>query len=85
MVQGVEFDEEKKIYGRPQVPPGGASYYNHQQQNMETYSPIENEPKMVQWLIRHGYAKSPNVGRIVLLIAIGINIVITYFVITNFL
>ena len=85
MSQGVEFDEEKKVYGRPSVPPGGSSYYTHQQQNLQTYSPIENEPRMVQWLIRHGYAKTPNVGRIALLIFIGINIAITYFVIKNFL
>lgn len=85
MVQGVEFDEEKKIYGRPQIPPGGVSYARHQEENLQRYSPVENEPKMIQWLIQHGYVKTPNVGRVVLLVAVVINIIITYFVITNFL
>jgi hypothetical protein len=82
MVEGVEFDEEKKTYARPPGAPvsfsGGNSFNEH------PYSPNGSEPKMIQWLLRHGYAKTPAVGNVILLIVVVLNILIAYFVFKNF-
>ncbi len=79
MVQGVEFDEEQSRYVRPTNTGGPNSFVRPE------YSPTGNEPKMVQWLIRHGYAKSPTSANVILLIVVALNILIAYFVIKNFL
>jgi hypothetical protein len=79
MVQGVEFDEEQSRYSRPQQNQGGGGFTTQQ------YSPTGNEPKMVQWLLRHGYAKSPTSANVILLVVVALNIIIVYFVITNFM
>ena len=84
MTEGVEFDEEKKVYSNTPTPSGGASFARHQQQYLRD-SPIDNEPAMIRWLIKHGYTSSPAFGRVILLIIVGVNALITYFVITHFL
>lgn len=44
-----------------------------------------NEPKMVQFLMRHGIAKSPLTGQVILIVIVVLNIIITYVVIKYFL
>lgn len=82
MSDGVEFEEERKTYTRSPGAPtsfsGGNSY------NQQPYSPNGNEPRMIQWLIRHGYAKTPAVGNVILLIVVALNVILAYFVLTNF-
>ncbi len=86
MSTGVEFDEEGSSFARPAVIPGGANYTGQQQQQQQKeYSPNSNEPRMIQWLMLHGYIKNPKIGYIVLIVVVGLNVLITYFVVTNFL
>jgi hypothetical protein len=83
MSEGVEFEEDKRTYTRQPGAPvsfsGGNNFTEKQ------YSPNGSEPKMVQWLLRHGYAKTPTSANVILLIVVAINIAIAYFVITSFL
>ncbi|MEI7462909.1 MAG: hypothetical protein WCK03_00765 [Candidatus Taylorbacteria bacterium] len=88
MSTGVEFDEEGSSFARPTVIPGGVNYAGQQQQQQDqqkVYLPNGSEPRMIQWLLAHGYIKNPQVGYIVLIVVIGLNVLITYFVVTNFL
>ncbi len=83
MSDGVEFDEEKRTYVRPPGAPtsfSGGNVFNEQ-----PYIPNGDEPRMVQWLINHGYVKNPARGNIVLLTVVGLNIIIIFFVVKNFL
>ena len=84
MSQGVEFDEEPKVYSKPNASSGDSSYSKLQDRNQQTYSPIAGEPKMIQWLIGRGYVKTPFMGRNVLLVVVAINISIAFFIIKNF-
>ena len=86
MSSGVEFDEEGSSYARPNVSRNNnVGRPNSNFGAPPEYSPTGNEPAMVRWLLKHGYVKSPMVADIVLLVVVALNIIITYFVITNFL
>ena len=79
MALGVEFEEDKMNYSpqRPVTggPVGGPSFGG----NMG--APINrNDPKMVQWLMRKGFAKSPGAAQGILVTIIILNIAITYFI-----
>jgi len=76
MVQGVEFDEEKSRYARPPSVPGKPAF------SEQDYSNINNEPKMVRWLMRHGYAKSPTIANVILLIVVVLIVAVSYFIVT---
>ncbi len=84
MASGVEFEEDKFTYTpkrpvlggfstSPSFGSGGGPTVNH------------NDPKMVQWLMRKGFATSPASAQAILVVVIIINIAITYFVISYIL
>lgn len=87
MSEGVEFDEDqfgmkpRPNYGgqpgtsRPGMPGG------MQNSGYQVPSSARNEPKMVQFLMRHGLAKSPVAAQVILVVIIAINIIITYVVV----
>jgi len=84
MSSGVEFDEEGSSYARPSAPRNTVGRANSDF-GAPQYTPTGNEPAMVRWLLRHGYVKTPAAANIVLLVLVGLNVVVTYFVVTNFL
>ena len=74
MAPKVEFDADKNVYAGTQAPSSGVEV------NAPIYSPGVNEPKMISWLIRHGYVKTAGAGNKVLLVVVVINIIIMIFV-----
>ena len=78
MSQGVEFDEEKQ-YAKPIQHDVGMPSIRPQE------LPSGSEPKMIQWLMRHGYARNSKLGYAVLIGVIVINAFITYFVVSHFM
>ena len=75
MSNNVEFDVDKVEYtSRPGM--SSSSLMN---------SSGKNEPKMVQWLIRHGIVNSPHTAQAVLIVVVVINLVITYIIVKYFL
>ncbi|MEI6304769.1 MAG: hypothetical protein WCP09_01990 [Candidatus Taylorbacteria bacterium] len=85
MSSGVEFDEEGSSYARPNVSRNNNVGRPNSNFDAPQYTPTGNEPAMVRWLLRHGYVKTPAAANIVLLVLVGLNVVVTYFVVTNFL
>lgn len=85
MSSGVEFDEDSFGYGTRQRSSGGSAG------TPGTAFPGagrdagggsgSNEPKMVQWLMARGWAKSPAVAQGMLVAFIIINLIITFIVI----
>ena len=68
MTTGVEFEEDKLSYGdKPRVGTPGAAGGG---------GPTGNEPKMVQWLMRHGLAKSANSAQMILIGVFIVNIIL---------
>ena len=65
------------VYHTPGIPSTGFQGYNN---------PVpSNEPKMVQWLIRHNWVSSPKGANAVLLVIVAINILIMFVLIKYFL
>lgn len=79
---GVEFDTDSASYGAPRQSSGGGipggSFGGGNQWNPGMN---RNESKMVQWLIRHGFAKTPGAAQGIMIVVMIINFIITYFVI----
>ena len=84
MSSGVEFDEDSLKFARRPVPTGGG-FQSGQQYSFPGQQMGGNEPKMVQWLMRKGIVKSPNMGQAVLIALVIINIIITFVVTKYFL
>lgn len=78
---GVEFDTDSASYGMPRHSSGGGNLGGGQ------WNPgmNRNDSKMVQWLIRHGFAKTSGAAQGILVTLMIINFIITYFVISYFL
>lgn len=84
MSSGVEFEEDKFSYSAPRP----ATTQPTQFRGADPYSGStvnQNDPKMVQWLVRKGFAKSASAAQGVLIAIVIINIVITYIVISYFI
>jgi hypothetical protein len=80
MSSGVEFEEDSFSYKpKPRLSGGPAG------SSPGVPASVGNEPKMVQWLMRHGIAKSGTSAQVILIIVVIINIIITYVVIKYFL
>lgn len=84
MSSGVEFDEEGSNFARPSASRNTVGSSNSRS-SAPQYSPTGNEPAMIRWLLRHGYVKTPTAANAVLLVLVALNILVTYFVVTNFL
>lgn len=83
MSAGVEFDEDKFSYGnRPKYPSsssGGSVGY-------ASYGNVQSSGSgMAGWLVRKGWAKSPESAQKMMIALVIINIVVTYIVITYFI
>lgn len=78
MSSGVEFEEDKIKYGAPRAS-GGTQFSG--------YKPGfgARQPKMTQWLMDHGFAGSPAVANVILIVLVVLNIAVTYAVIRYFL
>lgn len=85
---GVEFDEDNISYGAPRqqqtysAPQTRGSFGGPSQPGVMIN---RNDPKMVQWLMKHGFAKSPGAAQGILISLIILNALITYFVISYIL
>lgn len=77
MSENVEFDSDKVEYARPGASAGYSS------RNLTGIN--ASEPKMVQWLMRHGFTDSPGGANRILIVVVIINIIITYLVISYLL
>jgi hypothetical protein len=72
MAEGVEFEEDKG-YSKPRpgmVSPGSSGFP----------ASSENAPKMVQWLIAHGLAKSASGAQAVLIGIVVVNFVVIFII-----
>ena len=76
MASGVEFEEDQFRYGAPRSMGGTPQIPGYNKPNFAA-----SEPKMVRWLMNHGFANSPKAAQIILVGVVVINIVITYIVI----
>ncbi len=86
MSTGVEFDEDKISYGAPRqqtysAAPSSGAFGGSQPGAMIN----RNDPKMVQWLMKKGFARTPGAAQGILIVVILINLIITYFVISYML
>ncbi|MEN9912998.1 MAG: hypothetical protein RLY66_406 [Candidatus Parcubacteria bacterium] len=84
MSSGVEFDEDSLKYAR-HIPAAGGFQQTQQQYSFPGQQMGGNEPKMIQWLMKKGIVKSPNMGQAILIGMVIINIIITFVVIKYFL
>jgi len=84
---GVEFDEDKFGYSGARMPGQNTNPTATREQSYYAQhpGPTGNEPKMVQFLLRHGLAKSPNSAQVILIVIVIVNVIITYVVIKYFL
>lgn len=80
MSSGVEFDEDQLKYApRANTTPGGSFGAPGQ------FVTPNNEPRMVQWLMKKGIVKSPTAAQVILIGLVVINLIITFVVINYFL
>lgn len=84
MSSGVEFEEDKFSYTPRKPSPGGFSV-SPPITATGTSTINHNDPKMVQWLMKKGFATSPGAAQGILIAVIIINALITYFVISYLL
>jgi hypothetical protein len=84
MSSGVEFEEDKFNYTPQRPAPGG---FSAPPSFGGGGAPVinRNDPKMVQWLMKKGFATTPAAAQGILIIIILINIAITYFIISYIL
>jgi hypothetical protein len=85
---GVEFDEDNISYGAPRqqqtyTAPSSSGSFGGGLQPGVTIN--RNDPKMVQWLMKKGLAKSPGAAQGILVVVILLNALITYFVLSYIL
>ena len=87
MSNGVEFEEDQFGYGRKPFNQGGQVSQGVPVSNTQfaNYGSARAEPKMTQWLMRHGFVKSPKGAQVILIAVVIINIIITFVVIKFFL
>lgn len=84
MSSGVEFEEDKFTY-TPRKPSTGGFSAPSSVGGAGTSLINRNDPKMVQWLMRKGFATSPGAAQGILIAVIIINALITYFIISYLL
>ncbi len=83
MSSGVEFDED--TIGRAQRPTVAQQTPSSQGSAGFGMSVNPNDPKMIQWLMRRGFARSPNAAQGILILVIILNVIITYALISYFI
>ena len=83
MPTGVEFEEDKFAI-KPNISQPGA-FTGYTPPAVAAYYADTKQPKMVNWLINHGWAKSPKGAHIILIAVVVINIAITLAVVKYFI
>jgi hypothetical protein len=86
MASGVEFEEPGSGFrGRATVSSGGIPDFGGAPPPPGYTDPrMANVPKMAQWLMKKGLARSPHVAQAILIAVIIINIIITFLVVRFF-
>ena len=88
MASGVEFDEDS-FASTGARRPGTSNYTNNFSTGNAGFqgfnAPNSNDPAMVQWLMKHGFAKSRKAAEGVLIGVIAVNMLIMFVTIKFFL
>ncbi len=85
MSSGVEFDEDRINYGAPQSERRNAPSSFAGSPTSGGANSFGRQPKMIQWLMDKGIAKSPNMAQMILIGMVIFNLVVTFIVLKFFI